>query len=138
MPLFGLANAGIAIDAGSWRRALTSPITLGVFLGYVLGKPIAVVGVSWLVTRLSRGRVRPTVGWAAVLGSGTIAGIGFTVSLLIANLAFEGDAAGRGEARRARRAAVVAVGADLAGVPGDRAAARGDAGPARCSATPSS
>jgi protein-disulfide isomerase len=60
-------------------------------LGYVLGKPVAVVGVSWLITRFSGGRIRPAVGWAAVLGSGTIAGIGFTVSLLIANLAFAGD-----------------------------------------------
>jgi protein-disulfide isomerase len=58
--------------------------------GYVLGKPIAVVGVSWLLTMLSRGKIRPGVGWAAVLGSGTIAGIGFTVSLLIAALAFKG------------------------------------------------
>ena len=90
VPLFGLANAGIAIDGGFLMRAFRSPITLGVIAGYVLGKPIAVVGVSWLVTMLSRGRIRPGVGWAAVLGSGTIAGIGFTVSLLIASLAFEG------------------------------------------------
>ena len=91
VPLFGLANAGITIDAAFLARAATSPITIGVVLGYVLGKPVAVVGVSWLIARLSRGRIRPTVGWAGVLGSGTIAGIGFTVSLLIANLAFEGD-----------------------------------------------
>ncbi|MGI5245744.1 Na+/H+ antiporter NhaA [Dactylosporangium sp. CA-139066] len=92
VPLFGLANAGIAIDGAFLTRAFTSPITLGVLAGYVLGKPVAVVTTSWLVTRLSGGRVRPGVGWAAVLGSGTIAGIGFTVSLLIASLAFTGDA----------------------------------------------
>jgi len=92
VPLFGLANAGIAIDAGFLMRAFKSPITLGVIAGYVLGKPVAIVGVSWLCTVLSRGRIRPGVGWAAVLGSGTIAGIGFTVSLLIATLAFEGPA----------------------------------------------
>jgi Na+/H+ antiporter NhaA len=91
VPLFGLANAGITIDGAFLARAATSPITIGVVLGYVLGKPVAVIGASWLVTRLSMGRIRPTVGWAGVLGSGTIAGIGFTVSLLIANLAFEGD-----------------------------------------------
>ena len=90
VPLFGLANAGIVIDGGFLARAFRSPITLGVLAGYLLGKPIALVTVSWLVTKLSRGRIRPTVGWAAVLGSGTIAGIGFTVSLLIATLAFEG------------------------------------------------
>ncbi|HTJ33046.1 MAG TPA: Na+/H+ antiporter NhaA [Dactylosporangium sp.] len=91
VPLFGLANAGIPIDAAFLARAFTSPITLGVLAGYVVGKPVAVAGTSWLVTRLTGGRVRPGVGWAAVLGSGTIAGIGFTVSLLIASLAFTGD-----------------------------------------------
>ncbi|AGZ42163.1 sodium/proton antiporter [Actinoplanes friuliensis DSM 7358] len=90
VPLFGLANAGIAIDGGFLARAFTSPVTWGVILGYLLGKPIAVVGVSALLTWLTHGRIRPGVGWAAVLGSGTIAGIGFTVSLLIAALAFEG------------------------------------------------
>jgi Na+/H+ antiporter NhaA len=90
VPLFGLANAGIVINGPFLARAFTSPVTLGVLFGYVLGKPIAVVGVSWLITKLSGGRIRPNVGWAGVLGSGTIAGIGFTVSLLIADLAFEG------------------------------------------------
>ncbi|HEX3335190.1 MAG TPA: thioredoxin domain-containing protein, partial [Jatrophihabitans sp.] len=69
----------------------TAPVTLGVLLGYVVGKPVAVIATSWAVTRLSRGRVRPPVGWAAVIGSGTISGIGFTVALLIATLAFRGD-----------------------------------------------
>ncbi|MGW4940814.1 Na+/H+ antiporter NhaA [Actinoplanes sp. NPDC004185] len=90
VPLFGLANAGIAIDGSFLSRAFTSPVTWGVILGYLIGKPVAVVGVSALLTGATGGRVRPTVGWAAVLGSGTIAGIGFTVSLLIAALAFEG------------------------------------------------
>lgn len=90
VPLFGLANAGISIKPSFLRHALTSPITLGVLLGYVVGKPIAVFGTSWLLTRFSGGRMRPAVGWAAVLGSGTIAGIGFTVSFLIATLAFQG------------------------------------------------
>ncbi|MGW4466311.1 Na+/H+ antiporter NhaA [Micromonospora sp. NPDC004704] len=89
VPLFGLVNAGIAIDGDFLARAFTSPVTLGILLGYVIGKPVAILGVSWLLTRLTGGRVRPTVGWAAVLGTGTIAGIGFTVSLLIATLAFE-------------------------------------------------
>ncbi|WP_436531260.1 Na+/H+ antiporter NhaA [Actinoplanes sp. HUAS TT8] len=92
VPLFGLANAGIGIDAHFLRTALTSPLTVSVFLAYVLGKPIAVTGVSALVTWLSRGRMRPVAGWSSVLGAGSIAGIGFTVSFLIANLAFEGDA----------------------------------------------
>jgi protein-disulfide isomerase len=66
------------------------PITLGILLGYVVGKPVGILGSSWLLTRLSRGRLRPPVGWVAVAGGGTIAGIGFTVALLVATLAFDG------------------------------------------------
>ncbi|HEY2296795.1 MAG TPA: Na+/H+ antiporter NhaA [Jatrophihabitans sp.] len=90
VPLFALANAGIELNAGFLRHAYTTPITLGIVIGYVIGKPVAVVSSSWLVTRLSKGRIRPPVGWAAVLGSGTIAGIGFTVAILIADRAFSG------------------------------------------------
>jgi Na+/H+ antiporter NhaA len=91
VPLFALANAGIPIDTGFLGRAFSSPVTLGIVFGYVIGKPVGVTGASWLVTKLSRGRVRPPVGWAAVLGGGMVAGIGFTVSLLIAALAFHGE-----------------------------------------------
>lgn len=90
VPLFALANVGIAIDGDFLSRAYSSPITLGILFGYVLGKPIGVIGASWLATRLSGRRLRPPVGWAATAGGGAIAGIGFTVSLLIAALAFEG------------------------------------------------
>ncbi len=90
VPLFALANAGIAIDGELLARAFTSPITLGILFGYVVGKPVGIVGCSWLVTVLSRGRLRPPVGWVAVAGGGTIAGIGFTVALLVATLAFDG------------------------------------------------
>jgi Na+/H+ antiporter NhaA len=91
VPLFALANAGIALDGHFLAHAYTAPVTLGVLLGYLAGKPLAVVATSWLVARLSRGRIVPPVGWAAVLGSGTIAGIGFTVALLIADRAFHGQ-----------------------------------------------
>src|SRR5439155_4742344 len=90
VPLFALANAGISISGAFLLRALTSPITLGIALGYVVGKPVGITGASWLFARLSRGRLRPPVGWATVVGGGAIAGIGFTVSLLIATLAFRG------------------------------------------------
>ena len=90
VPLFALANAGISVDGGFLSQAYRSPITLGIIAAYVLGKPVGVLAGSWLVTRATRGRLRPPVGWAAVAGGGTIAGIGFTVSLLIATLAFRG------------------------------------------------
>jgi Na+/H+ antiporter NhaA len=91
VPLFALANAGLVIDSAFLSRAFTSRITLGIAIGYVVGKPVGVFGGSLLVTRLSRGRLRPPVGWAALAGGGALAGTGFTVSLLIADLAFHGD-----------------------------------------------
>jgi Na+/H+ antiporter NhaA len=90
VPLFALANAGIAISGDFLSRAYTSPITLGILIGYVVGKPVGIAGTSWVVTRLSGGRLRPPVGWVAVAGAGAVAGIGFTISLLIATHAFHG------------------------------------------------
>jgi Na+/H+ antiporter NhaA len=90
VPLFALANAGVSVSGATLSRAFTSPITLGILIGYVVGKPVGTVGAAWLLERLSRGGIRPPVGWAAVTGAGTIAGIGFTVSLLISSLAFRG------------------------------------------------
>jgi len=91
VPLFALANAGITVNGSLLARAYTSPVTLGILLGYVVGKPAGTVAAAWLLVRISRGTIRPPVGWAAVTGAGAIAGIGFTVSLLIASLAFQGS-----------------------------------------------
>jgi Na+/H+ antiporter NhaA len=90
VPLFALANAGIVVNGSFLAQAFRSPITLGILVGYVVGKPAGILGGSWLVTRLSHRRLQPPVGWAAVAGGGTIAGIGFTIALLIATLAFDG------------------------------------------------
>jgi Na+/H+ antiporter NhaA len=90
VPLFALANVGIALDGDFLAKAYTSPLTLAIVAAYVLGKPVGIAGTSWLVTRLSGGRLRPPVGWVATAGGGAVAGIGFTVSLLIASLAFDG------------------------------------------------
>ena len=91
VPVFALANAGIVVRAGFLGHALTSPVTVGILVGSVVGKPIGVAGATWLTARFSAGAVRPPVGWWALVGGGTIAGIGFTVSLLIATLAFRGE-----------------------------------------------
>src|ERR1700722_7710831 len=77
VPLFALANADVRISMSFLAHAYTSAATLGIMIGYVVGK-------------LTRGRLTPPVGWGAVVGVGTVAGIGFTVSLLIASLAFTG------------------------------------------------
>ena len=90
VPLFALANAGIVISGPFLAQAFTSPVTLGILAAYVIGKPVGVAGGTALAGLISRGRLRPPVGWASLLGAGTIAGIGFTVSLLIASLAFTG------------------------------------------------
>jgi Na+/H+ antiporter NhaA len=90
VPLFALANAGIVISGSFLARAYTSPVTLGILIGYLVGKPVGTAGCAWLVTRVSHGRLRPPVGWGAVAGAGAVAGIGFTVSLLIASLALQG------------------------------------------------
>jgi Na+/H+ antiporter NhaA len=90
VPLFALANAGIVLNGGFLARAYTSPVTLGIMIGYLVGKPVGTAGCAWLVARFSHGRLTPPVGWGAVAGAGAVAGIGFTVSLLIASLALSG------------------------------------------------
>jgi Na+/H+ antiporter NhaA len=90
VPLFALANAGVLLSFGFLAHAYASPVTLGILLGYVIGKPAGTVASAWLITKISRGQIQPPVGWAAVTGAGTIAGVGFIVSLLIASLAFHG------------------------------------------------
>jgi Na+/H+ antiporter NhaA len=91
VPLFALSNAGIPISGRFLASAFASPVTQAIVIGYVIGKPVGILVVTWLVTRLSGGRLRPSVGWLAIGGGGTLAGIGFTVSLLVATRAFTGE-----------------------------------------------
>jgi Na+/H+ antiporter NhaA len=91
VPLFTLANAGVAIDGELLRRAATSPITIGIGVALVLGKLIGITGASWLATRRWLGGFPLTIAWPPLIGAATIAGIGFTVALFIAELSFEGD-----------------------------------------------
>jgi Na+/H+ antiporter NhaA len=90
VPLFALANAGIHLDDRLLSGALSSPVTIGIVLGYLVGKPVGIVGASWLGTRRS-GRSRLVVTWPGLAGIGIVAGTGFTVSLLIAARAFHGE-----------------------------------------------
>ncbi|GAA2074600.1 Na+/H+ antiporter NhaA [Pseudolysinimonas kribbensis] len=109
VPLFALANAGIPIAPAFLATAYTSPITIGIVLGYVVGKPVAVFGISRLIAAVTRGRLRPPVGWAAVAGSGLIAGVGFTVAVLVASLAFRGTELAQAKLGILTAAAVSAV-----------------------------
>jgi Na+/H+ antiporter NhaA len=91
VPLFALANAGTHVTGSLLADAVTSPITLGIAVGYVVGKPLGILGASWLASRPRLHGVRPTLSWPSLAGGGAVAGIGFTVSLLISNLAFHGE-----------------------------------------------
>jgi Na+/H+ antiporter NhaA len=90
VPLFALANAGIHLDGSLLGDAVTSPITLGIFFGYVVGKPLGIVGAAWIASRLWPDRIRLALSVPVIVGAGTVAGVGFTVSLLISSLAFHG------------------------------------------------
>jgi protein-disulfide isomerase/uncharacterized integral membrane protein len=89
VPLFALANAGIHVNGKLLADAFSSPITLGILLGYVVGKPLGITVSTWVVLRLRLG-LRRSLSWPVIAGGGVVAGIGFTVSLLISSLAFHG------------------------------------------------
>jgi NhaA family Na+:H+ antiporter len=88
VPLFALANAGVTISSTSISDAVSSRVALGIILGLVLGKPLGVLAASWLSVRTRAARLPSGVGWGAFAGVGAIAGIGFTMSLFVAQLAF--------------------------------------------------
>ena len=87
LPLFALANAGVELptDLGG---ALSGSVTIGVGLGLLLGKPLGILGVSWLFVKLGWARLGPSVTWRHMIGAALLAGIGFTMSLFINELAF--------------------------------------------------
>jgi Na+/H+ antiporter NhaA len=91
VPLFALANGGVHITATLLGQAIRSPITLGILIGYVVGKPVGIAGASWIATRPALRGARPLVSSPILLAGGAVAGIGFTVSLLISSLAFTGQ-----------------------------------------------
>lgn len=90
VPLFALANAGIELSAGSVRGAIASPLAIGVVLGLVIGKPVGISIGVWLATRRRLGAAPLAVGWPSLVATSSLAGIGFTVSLLIAELSYSG------------------------------------------------
>lgn len=89
MPLFALANAGVSIDSGAFSAAGSEWVMLGIGIALVAGKPLGVVGASWLAVRLGISRLPAGVTWRGVWLVGLLAGIGFTMSIFIAMLAFD-------------------------------------------------
>jgi NhaA family Na+:H+ antiporter len=92
VPVFAFFAAGISIVGISVAQAFTSPVSVGVMLGLVVGKPIGILGFAWLAARFTRAELSKSLFWGDVLAIGLLAGVGFTVSLLITKLAFVGDA----------------------------------------------
>jgi NhaA family Na+:H+ antiporter len=109
VPFFALVSAGVSLSGGA--SLVTDPIVLGVVLGLVLGKPIGVLGGAWLVTRLTRAELGDDLEWRDIAGMATVAGVGFTVSLLVADLSFAG-------AEREAAKTAVLVGSLVAGLAG--------------------
>ncbi|WP_104182125.1 Na+/H+ antiporter NhaA [Arthrobacter sp. B0490] len=89
VPVFAFFSAGVAV--GGWTgflAALSDPVSLGIIAGLVVGKPIGIVGTTWLLTKLTRVNLDASLKWVDLIGVALLAGIGFTVSLLIADLSF--------------------------------------------------
>nr|WP_237532785.1 Na+/H+ antiporter NhaA [Streptomyces sp. SID8352] len=93
VPLFALFSAGVSLSGKSLAEVFTRPETLGVVLGLVVGKTLGIFGGTWLTARFTKASLSEDLAWADVFAVATLAGIGFTVSLLIGELAFEGDTA---------------------------------------------
>ncbi len=91
LPLFALANAGVHITASLLKTAVHSPVTIGIVLAYALGKPLGILAGSWVASRPALRGPRPLLSTPILAAGGVCAGIGFTVSLLIASLAFHGS-----------------------------------------------
>ena len=94
VPVFAFFSAGVAIGGPEgFASALRDPVLIGVVIGLVLGKPIGITAATWLITRIRRINLDPSLRWIDIAGVGVLAGIGFTVSLLIVELSFgEGSA----------------------------------------------
>jgi len=94
MPVFALANAGVSLDASALGGALVSPVALGAALGLLIGKPLGIAGFSWLAVRLGVSALPQGSNWTALTGVAILGGIGFTMALFIAGLAFPSNTPG--------------------------------------------
>ena len=87
MPLFALANAGVQISGASFT--LLSPVSLGILLGLVAGKPLGIVGATYIAWRLGWVQKPASLSWQHIIGAGILGGVGFTMSIFITQLAFD-------------------------------------------------
>jgi len=105
VPVFALFAAGVTLSGGALRQLVTDPVAIGIAAGLLVGKAIGVFGGSWLTARFTRAELNSDLEWRDVAAVSVLAGIGFTVALLIAQLAFPGDVA---QVERAKAAVLIA------------------------------
>lgn len=91
LPIFALANAGIPLSR-DWTGGLVTANALGIMAGLVIGKPTGVIAFCWFAVKLNLCKLPPAITWNHLVGAGLLGGIGFTMSIFIANLAFQSDA----------------------------------------------
>jgi NhaA family Na+:H+ antiporter len=91
VPLFAFFSAGVNVSQTGFVEALRSPIAIGIIVGLVVGKPVGIVSASWLTARFTRATLSKDIAWRDVTAIGLLAGIGFTVALLITELAYEAE-----------------------------------------------
>jgi len=133
VPVFAVFAAGVTLTLGSLSSAFTDPVAVGVALGLVVGKPLGIFGSTYLVARFSHARLAPGLGWGDVAAVGVLGGIGFTVSLLVAELAF-----GAGSRHEEHAVVAIIVASAVAAVLGGLALAHRDRYYARTAPAPTS
>ncbi|MDR3686691.1 MAG: Na+/H+ antiporter NhaA [Coriobacteriia bacterium] len=112
LPLFALSNAGVRLVGEDLSALARTPIALGVLLGLVLGKPIGISAMTWVATKTGVAELPTGVRWSHILGAGMLGGIGFTMSLFVASIAF------RGQVETTEAKAAILVASLVAGVLG--------------------
>jgi NhaA family Na+:H+ antiporter len=100
VPVFALMAAGVRLGgAGGLATALRSPVAVGILAGLIIGKPVGIAAATWLVARFTHASIDKALAWIDVVGLAMLGGIGFTVSLLISDLAFAANAERDGQAK---------------------------------------
>lgn len=106
MPLFAFFSAGVPLSGWTGiADSASSPLFLAIFLGLVLGKPVGITVTAWLAQKITRGELADGLKWIDMIGMGCLAGVGFTMSILISELSFAADSVNMDHAKFAVLAA---------------------------------
>ena len=91
MPVFALSNAGVSLGEGA-VGALASPVTVGIILGLVIGKPIGIIVFAWIAVKTGIASLPRDISWVQIAGAALLGGIGFTMAIFVTGLAFTDEA----------------------------------------------